>query len=138
MPQGLTNFLLIFVGGGTGAFLRYFVGSNVQRLTSNLTPLSPVNIGLFPVGPLFVNLVGCLLIGLLTGIAEFKGIISSELRLLLVVGFLGGFTTFASFGFETIQLLRGGQMVFAGLNIFLQMLCGLCGVWLGLLLAKLL
>jgi fluoride exporter len=137
MPQSLTNFLLIFVGGGTGAFLRYHLGSNVQRLSSSLAPLGSVNVGLFPVGTLVVNLVGCLLIGLLTGIAEFKGIITPELRLLLVVGFLGGFTTFASFGFETMQLLRGGQIVYACMNIFLQMLCGLCGVWLGMILAKL-
>jgi CrcB protein len=101
--------------------LRYAVHTWVQRLTSTN----------FPLGTLTVNLVGCLVIGVLA--AAFAGPIQirEEYRLGLVVGVLGGFTTFSTFGLETFLLMNLGQLGLAVLNIVLSCSIGLLAVWLG-------
>ena len=76
-------------------------------------------------------MMGCLLIGILGQLAESKGLFTGEMRLFLFVGILGGYTTFSSFGFETFQLLRDGQMLYAIANAGLQVVLGLLCVWLG-------
>ncbi|MCI0562201.1 MAG: fluoride efflux transporter CrcB [Nitrososphaera sp.] len=92
----------------------------------------------FPIGTFGVNMLGCLLIGLLGQLAESKGLFQGETRLFLFVGVLGGFTTFSSFGYETFQLLRDGEFVYAGANAVLQLVLGLFCVWLGWVLGRLL
>ncbi len=87
-------------------------------------------------GTLAVNLVGCLLIGFLAGLAEFRGLFSPEIRMFLLIGVLGGFTTFSTFGYETYQLLRDGQMHFAITNICMSVVLGILGVGAGFALAK--
>lgn len=82
-------------------------------------------------------MLGCLLIGFLGEIATSAGWFSGELRLLALVGFLGGFTTFSAFGFETMQLIRNGHYLHAALNVSLQPLLGLLFVFLGVNLARL-
>lgn len=124
-----TELFLVFTGGGIGSTLRYLVGGTVQRLANGW---------IFPVGTLTVNLSGCLIIGLLGGLVESRGIIQSDLRLMIFVGLLGGFTTFSSFGYETIQLFRDGQLMYAIANASLQLLLGLVCVWLGFVLSRLL
>jgi CrcB protein len=99
----------------------------VQRLANGF---------LFPFGTFSVNLLGCFLIGLLAGLAEYRGLFTPELRALLLVGFLGGFTTFSTFGFESVQLIRDGEFMLAGLNVVGQVILGLVGVWLGFVLAR--
>lgn len=91
----------------------------------------------FPIGTFSVNMLGCLLIGFLGELATFAGWFSPELRLLAFVGLLGGFTTFSSFGFETMQLIRNGHYIHAALNMILQTLLGLLFVYVGVYLAKL-
>lgn len=119
------DWLLIAAGGACGALTRYWVGTTIQDLAKTTG---------FPVGTVVINLVGCLLIGLYFGFHD-KGL-PEQLRLLVVVGFLGGFTTFSTFGFETFELIRAGNINFALLNVFLQCSFGLILVWIGNMFAK--
>ena len=116
------------LGGFLGAAARYHLGGLLNDLSPGF---------LFPYETLVINVSGCLGIGLLAGLAEFRGLFSPELRLFLMVGILGGFTTFSTFGYETFQLMRDGEMLFAGLSVILQVLLGLAAVWAGYALARL-
>jgi CrcB protein len=117
----------IIAGAVVGAPLRYFLGSRV--------PIGQW--GPFPIGTLFVNVTGCLLIGLVLGISEERGSLSREARLLLVTGFLGSYTTFSAFGWETYDLARGDEVLRAAVYVFLSVAVGLLAVWFGANLAKL-
>lgn len=85
----------------------------------------------FPFGTLAVNIVGCALIGFLAELADHRGVITGETRAFLIVGILGGFTTFSAFGNETMNLLRDGELLLAGGNIVSHTVLGLAAVWLG-------
>lgn len=117
----------IVAGAALGAPLRYFVGSRVGT----------GQWGVFPMGTLAVNVSGCLLIGIVLGIAEERGPISRELRLLLVTGFLGGYTTFSAFGWETYSLLRAEDFIPAAAYVMASVFVGLSAVFVGANLAKL-
>ena len=114
--------LAIAVGGGIGAIARHALnGAVAARFGSG-----------FPAGIFVVNVAGCLVIGLLAGAIAASRLPLGELtRTFLVVGVLGGFTTFSSFGLDTFTLARGGQAGLAALNGFGQLLAGVCAVWLG-------
>ena len=89
----------------------------------------------FPYGTLAVNVVGCLLIGVLAGLAATRTILGVDTRAFLIVGVLGGFTTYSAFGLETVELIRRGEF-FVGLsNVVLQITLGLAAVWVGLKIA---
>jgi CrcB protein len=92
------TFLVVFLGGGAGALSRYLMSLWVGSLWD----------GSFPLGTFLINLIGCFLIGFLGGLSE-RLTIEPNVRLLLQTGFLGGFTTFSSFGLESFQLLRKGE-----------------------------
>jgi CrcB protein len=117
----MKGWLLIFVGGGCGSLLRYSIAGWVQRWTA----------GSFPAGTLTVNLVGCLAIGFLASLFTGPVLIREEYRLAMLVGVLGGFTTFSSFSWETVSLANDGQWWFAAANILLSNACGLFAAWLG-------
>jgi CrcB protein len=89
----------------------------------------------FPAGTFAVNVLGCLVIGILGGIAEQRRIFAPEFRLFVFIGILGGFTTLSAFADETPSLVHNGQARRGLLNIALQVLVGLFAVWLGGLLA---
>jgi len=114
--------LLVGCGGFLGAVARYLLGGAVHRLVQ-----APV----FPFGTLVVNVSGCLAIGFLGGLADERGALSPEARVFLLIGILGGYTTFSSFGYETFQLLRDGEMLPAVANVLLQVVIGLAAVWAG-------
>jgi len=118
----MRQLLLVACGGMIGTVLRYGVAGLVGRARSG---------AMFPVATLTVNLVGCFVIGLLACLAETRGMFSGTTRAVLFIGVLGGFTTFSSFGYETFQLLRGGQNLAAGSFIALQLVLCLPAVWLG-------
>lgn len=84
-----------------------------------------------PVATLVVNIVGCLLIGVIGGLAEKMHVISPEARLMIITGILGGFTTFSAFGFETIFLVRRGELGIAATYVLLSVVVGLAAVFLG-------
>jgi CrcB protein len=115
---------MIWVGVGSfiGGILRYGVNTWVHRVLE-----SPG----FPFGTLTVNVIGCLVIGFFTGLAEVWTTFNAETRLFLFVGVLGGFTTFSAFALETFELARGTQHGAAFVNIGLQIVLGLLAVWLG-------
>jgi CrcB protein len=120
------TYAYIIAGAVAGAPLRYFVQGRVQDLTG----IS------FPWGTLAVNVSGCLLIGLLLTLAEERELLSREARLLLVVGFLGSYTTFSTFGWETVALLRDNDVMRAAGNLLLSTAGGFVGVWLGIVVAR--
>jgi fluoride exporter len=114
--------LAIAAGGGIGALLRHFANHVVHARFGYA----------FPLGIFLVNVVGCLAIGIVAGLIAAGRIHVGEAgRAFIVVGVLGGFTTFSSFGLDTFTLARGGQLSAAALNAFGQLFIGLAAVWAG-------
>ena len=118
------KFLLVFVGGGLGAMARYFVTTNLAGKLGN-----------FPIGTMAANILGSFLMGLAVGIIAGRSSLEN-VRLLLAVGFLGGFTTFSSFSAETLSLIQGGQMFLAVINTLVSVVAGLAACFAGLTLCK--
>jgi CrcB protein len=123
------HLLLIGVGGFIGSVSRYALSMGIGQLTPGSR---------FPLGTMVVNILGCLLIGLLAGVNEKHLPLSQEARLLLMTGLLGGFTTFSAFGLETITLLRRNEWVLASSYVLGSVILGLAAVWLGMKLMLLL
>jgi len=117
----LLNLLLIAIGGALGSTARYLFSLLIQRASGTL----------FPIGTFAVNCVGCLVFGAIAGAAEQRVQVAPELRLFLLVGILGGFTTFSSYAFESFVLVRDGQFAAALVNIVGQVIAGLGGMWIG-------
>jgi CrcB protein len=120
------NLLLIAIGGAIGSTARYVFSQFVQHATGTL----------FPIGTFAVNCVGCLVFGAIAGAAEQRVQMAPELRLFLLVGILGGFTTFSSYAFESYALLRDGQFLAASMNIVGQVVAGLAGMWIAMTLSR--
>lgn len=117
----MTKLLFIAIGGAIGAVLRYSVAGWAQRATT----------GAFPLGTLAVNLSGCLAIGFLGALFAGPWLVREEYRFGILVGLLGGFTTFSTFGWETFSLSNDGQFGLAAANLLLSNALGLFAVWLG-------
>lgn len=122
----MTKFVLIGLGGAAGSLLRYLVSGWAQKFGD----------GTFPLGTLAVNIIGCFLIGLLNALFGGPLLIRSEYRIGLLVGVLGGFTTFSAFGWETFSLVNEGQFTRATLNVALSVGAGLAALWFGYRLAE--
>jgi CrcB protein len=122
----MIKLLLIGAGGFIGSVLRYVVSGSVQTLSQSIA---------FPYGTLAVNILGCFCIGFLSELADARALMSTDTRAFLVVGILGGFTTFSAFGNETMNLIRDGEAALALMNVGAQVLLGLGAVWLGYTLA---
>lgn len=122
MQAALINAAAIGAGGFLGALARYGMSGLVHSLFRQST---------FPVGTLAVNLAGCLLIGIMSGLAESRQLFGPEARLFAFIGILGGFTTFSTFGYETFALLRDGEYFRSATNVGLNVVVGLVLVWLG-------
>lgn len=131
----MLKLLLVFLGGGFGASMRYGAGVLVARLTP-VDAETPHWLGMYPVATLGVNLLGCGLIGLAWGLMGKPEEGNEALRLALVVGVLGGFTTFSSFGWEMLELMQGGRaltaVVYAALSVGVGLLCAWAGYAFGL------
>jgi CrcB protein len=115
--------LLVAVGGSMGAVARFKLGTWVLSYNPD---------GKFPAGTFVVNIVGCLIAGVLVGLAEKYNLFSDDAHLFLFVGLLGGFTTFSAFGAETVALMRRGDLAIAGWYVGLSVLCGIVMLWGGL------
>jgi len=122
----LSNALLVGTGGFAGAVARYAVSGAVHRLFPSTT---------FPLGTLAVNTAGCLAIGFFAGLAETRQLFGPEARLFLLLGVLGGFTTYSTFGYETFALIRDSEHVRATAVVVAHLAIALPAVWLGHLLA---
>ena len=116
----------IVAGAVVGAPLRYFIGAH--------TPNG--NFGPIPVGTLVVNVTGCLLIGLILGFADARDTLSREARLLLVTGFLGSYTTFSAFAWETYDLARTDDALRAGAYVLASVAGGIVAACAGANLAR--
>jgi CrcB protein len=120
----MLNLVLIFLGSGLGAIARYKLGGVVLHHTADWR---------FPMGTFLVNILGCLIAGILAGAIERQGLFSTDTRLFLFTGILGGFTTFSAFGLETVVLLRRGDVGVALAYVGLSVLCGVIALWLGMM-----
>ena len=124
----MREILLIAAFGAVGAVARYGCGVAMHAWLGSR----------FAWGTLAVNVLGCLLIGVLMGQSDSSVLISRELRLALVVGFLGAFTTFSAFGYETLRFLNAGQPNLALFNVAGNVVLGCGAVWLGMQLNRVL
>ncbi len=123
----MKNFLLVFLGGGIGSALRYLISKALNPYVSS-----------FYLGTFGVNMLGCLLIGLILGLSARYSSLSNTTVLFLTAGFCGGFTTFSSFALENYGLLREGQTLPFLLYILGSVVLGILAVAAGLWLVKLL
>ncbi|MBI3611213.1 MAG: fluoride efflux transporter CrcB [Nitrospirae bacterium] len=124
----LEKLLWIGLAGTLGTFARYGLSGAVQRVCGSA----------FPYGTLAVNVLGCFLFGLVWSLAEDRLSISGEVRTVILIGFMGAFTTFSSFAFETTQLLRDAQWALAAGNVLAQNVVGIAGLFLGFIAGRLL
>jgi CrcB protein len=122
----IRELLLVGLGGGVGSMLRYFAAAYSSKLFH----------AAFPVGTLFVNLLGCFLTGLFIGLMEHQQVLNGNHRLLFVTGFCGGFTTFSAFSAESLAMFENGNVALGVSYIIASILLGLFAVWFGILLFK--
>ena len=124
----MTTVLLVGGGGFLGSIVRYGISRAIQRGMGDAA---------FPYGTFAVNMIGCLLIGLVLGIIEQRADDTSNVRAFVVIGILGGFTTFSAFGYDTLLLFRDSRAPAAMANLVLQPALGLLAAWAGWQAAKL-
>jgi CrcB protein len=122
----LKQIIIVAIGGAAGSVLRYLATIISAKFYNNN----------FPFATFIVNIVGCLLIGILIGIFERTGSVNENIRLLLITGFCGGFTTFSAFSSENISLMQNGNTLLAVTYIVLSVTLGLLAVWFGLFISK--
>ena len=120
--------LSIAVGSAAGGVARYLLSGAVHNRLGTA----------FPVGTLVVNVLGCLALGFILQVALDTGELSPAARALLTTGFCGGFTTFSTFGWETMGLIEEGSLRRAALNVGGSVVLGLGAIWVGMLTAKIL
>lgn len=116
----------VAVGGAVGSVLRFWVSNGVYAALGRS----------FPYGTLTVNVAGCLAMGLLYVLLLERLAVGPEWRASLLIGLLGGFTTFSSFSIETFNLIEGGELFKASLNVLLSVLSCVAATWLGVVLAR--
>ncbi len=126
MKQEISNILVVAFGGGIGAATRYSLSNVVHRFIGSS----------FPYGTLTVNILGCLLIGVLMTMFEERFLVNPSQRIFLTIGILGGFTTFSTFSYETIMMLKDSEFLYAGLNIIGSVALCLGATHLGMILGK--
>ena len=117
----ILKLLIVGTGGFIGAIARYGLSGLVHRYFE----------GSFPYGTLFVNVIGCFVIGVLMSLVEDGHLFRPEWRLFLMIGLLGSFTTFSTLGFETFELLRDSEFRAASLNLAANVILGVGAVALG-------
>jgi len=125
----MVKILMVGMGGFAGSICRYIISDLSHRL---------FNDPFFPYGTIIVNVLGCLFIGLLGGLSETRQIFTPEIRALILIGFLGGFTTFSTFGYEIFMVARDGLFISALTNLILHIILGFGSVWIGFSLSRIL
>ena len=128
--QLFMQYLVIGLGGALGSMLRFglgsFIDTNVQKTGQ-----------IFPWGTIVVNLTGCFVIGFIYAISATEGrlLLGNLTRQFIMIGILGGYTTFSSFSLQTLSLAQDGQWWGAAANVLLSVVLCLAGVWFGAMLA---
>ncbi len=122
----LRSLLFIGLGSFAGGILRYLSQQFIQKHF----PSS------FPLGTLTVNIIGCFVIGVVYGLSAKGNIMPPEVRIFLVTGLCGGYTTFSSFAYENISLLQDGEFFYVSLYILLSVFLGFAATWVGILIIK--
>lgn len=117
----MKEFLIVAAGGGIGACVRYALSGFILHHTIQHK---------FPFGTFTVNVLGCLIAGLLLALAEKYDLLASDIRIFLFTGVLGGFTTFSAFGVETVYLIRRNELMIATSYIVFSLFFGLLALWL--------
>ena len=123
----MKELLLVGCGGFVGSVGRYLIAGWVQKLSPFTT---------FPIGTMAVNVLGCFAIGCLGACIDVRQMLGPETRLLLMVGMLGGFTTFSTFSYETLALFRDAEVARGLANAGLHMILCLVAAWLGYAVAR--
>ena len=122
----MMKFVYLIVGGATGTIARYVLSGSTYWIFGSK----------FPYGTVIVNLTGCFILGFLASFSEKKILLDVNLRLLLMVGFCGAFTTFSTFIFETANLIKAGEAMQAFLNVLLSVVIGFIVLRMGILLGE--
>lgn len=122
----IKNLILVAIGGASGSVLRYLVHWVVSKKSYST----------FPYQTFLVNIIGCLLIGLLVGYLYKYNTVNESLKLLLITGFCGGFTTFSAFGLENVNLIQNQNYQLALLYTSLSLILGILAVSLGIFISK--
>ncbi len=126
MNNSIKFFLIVFAGSGIGGVARY----SMQSWIFKLYPFT------FPLGTFVVNTIGCLLIGIFYALSEKGNLLTPEWRLALTTGFCGGFTTFSTFAYENMSLLRTGDYLYFALYVAGSVILGIAAVYLGIITIK--
>ena len=121
----MKSFILVFLGGGLGSGLRYLVAITMNQYSKVL-----------PFGTFTVNMLGCLLIGLVLGYAQKENTLTSNQTLLLATGFCGGFTTFSAFASENLELIRNGELFNFSIYAIGSLFLGIVSILIGYLLVN--
>jgi fluoride exporter len=123
----MVKYLMVAIGGGLGSMLRFWVGGIVSgRMGSR-----------FPYGTFLINCTASFLIGFIITLLAEKTHWSPNLRFLIPIGFIGGYSTFSTFEYETFRVIQDGEFLIAFLNIVLSVLLGFAAVWLGAIVGRL-
>ena len=122
----LNQLIMIAAGGAAGSLMRFLLSSGVHRVVGRD----------FPYGTLSVNVIGSLLMGILYIVLIERASLGAEWRALLLVGFLGAFTTFSTFSIETLNLLENGELIKAGTNVFLSVFLCILAAWSGVIVGR--
>jgi CrcB protein len=119
----MTKYLMVAIGGALGSVLRFWVGTHVSnRLNTR-----------FLAGTFIINMTACFLIGFIITILAEKTSWSPNWRYLIPIGFIGGYSTFSTFEYETFRVFQEGEFLIAGLNVILSVVLGFVSVWLGVI-----
>jgi len=122
----MKQLLLVFFGGGIGSVLRFLISKALNKQFQH-----------FFLGTFLVNIIGCLLIGIILGLSLKNNYLTQNQTLLLATGFCGGFTTFSTFAFEKHNLLKAGELLHFSIYLGLSIIVGIAAVAFGLWLTKL-
>jgi fluoride exporter len=124
----MSKFIYLIIGGIIGTMARYLLAGFVYEILGTS----------FPYGTLIVNLSGCLIIGILSTLADSKFLLTPNLRVLLMIGFCGAYTTFSTFIFETSNLIKDGETIRALMNVLLSVIVGFVVFRIGMFLGEIL
>jgi fluoride exporter len=119
----MTKYLMVCIGGGIGSLLRFWVGGYVgNRLGTR-----------FPYGTFLINCTASFLIGFILTLLAERSNWSPNWRYLIPIGFIGGYSTFSTFEYETFRAFQDGELLISGLNVVLSVVVGFVSVWLGVI-----